>query len=170
MGVTNLSQKCHLCIMVWFMDTYYSCPVSQACPALCNPMDCSMPGFPVSHHLLKLTQNSCPLSQCWNPTISSSDISSSCLQSFPASGSFLMIEPTLFILCCQITGASASTSVLPVNIQYWFPYDWLVWSPYRQRDSQESSPTPQLESMNSLVLSLLYGPTLTAIRDYWEKL
>ena len=64
MGVTNLSQKCHLCIMVWFLDTYYSCPVSQACPALCDPMDCSMPGFPVSHHLLKLSQNSCPLSQC----------------------------------------------------------------------------------------------------------
>ena len=44
-----------------------------------------------------------------------------------------------------------------------FLYDWLIWSPCRPKDSQESSPAPQFESINSLVLSLLYGPTPTHI-------
>ena len=45
----------------------------------------------------------------------------------------------------------------------------LVGSPCSPRDSQESSQTPQLKSINSLVLSLLYGPTLTSIHDYWKN-
>ena len=47
-----------------------------------------------------------------------------------------------------------------------FPLDWLVWSPCSLRDSQESSPTPQFKSINSLVLSLLHSPTLTSIHDH----
>ena len=47
--------------------------------------------------------------------------------------------------------------------------DWLVWPPCSPRDSQESSPAPQFESINSLVLSFLYGPTLTAIHYYWRN-
>ena len=43
------------------------------------------------------------------------------------------------------------------------------WSPCCPRDSQESSPAPQWESINSLVLSFLYGPTLTSIHDYWKN-
>ena len=50
-----------------------------------------------------------------------------------------------------------------------FLYDWLVWSPCCQRDSQESSPTAQFKSIYSLVLSFLYGPTLTFIHDYWKS-
>ena len=64
--------------------------------------------------------NSCPLSWWCHPTISSSVIPfSSCLQSFSASGSFPMSQ--LFISGGQSTGASASASVLPMNIQDWFP-------------------------------------------------
>ena len=47
-----------------------------------------------------------------------------------------------------------------------FLKDWLVWSPCRPRDSQESSPAPQFKSINSLVLSFLYSPALTSINDY----
>ena len=47
-----------------------------------------------------------------------------------------------------------------------FRIDWFDLSP---RDSQESSPKPQFKSINSLVLSLLYGPTLTSIHDYWKN-
>ena len=47
--------------------------------------------------------------------------------------------------------------------------DWLVWSPCCPRDSQESSPTPQLKSINSSALSFLYSPTLTSIQDYWKN-
>ena len=47
--------------------------------------------------------------------------------------------------------------------------DWLVWSPCSPRDSQESAPTPQFKTINSLALSFLYGPTLTSIHNYWEN-
>ena len=69
----------------------------------------------------------------------------------------------------QSTGASASTSVLPMNTQDWSPLDWLVGSSCSQRDSQESSPTPQFKSINSLALSFLHSLTLTSIHDHWKN-
>ena len=70
--------------------------------------------------------NSCPLSWWCHPTTSSSVIPfSSCLQSFPASGSFQMSQ--LFSSGGQNIGVSASTSVLPVNTQDWFPLGWTDW-------------------------------------------
>ena len=65
----------------------------------------------------------------------------------------------------QSIGASALASVLQIDIQDWFP----LGSPRSWRDSQESSPIPQFKSISSSVLSLLYGPTLTSIHDYWKK-
>ena len=71
--------------------------------------------------------NSCPLNWWCHPTISSSVIPfSSCIQSFPASGSFLMSQ--FFASGGQSIGASASASVLPMNIQDWFPLRWTVWN------------------------------------------
>ena len=68
----------------------------------------------------KVCSDSCPLSRWCHPTISSSVIPfSSCLQSFPASGSFLVSQ--FFATGGQSFGVSASTSVLPMNIQDWFP-------------------------------------------------
>ena len=46
---------------------------------------------------------------------------------------------------------------------------WLIWSPCYPRDFEESSPAPQFESIDSSVLSLLYGPTVTSIHDYWKN-
>ena len=102
--------------------------------------------------------SSCPLSQWYHPTILSSVIPfSSCLQSFPASGSFPMSQ--FFPSGGQSIGASASASVLQLNIQDWFPLkiDWF------------DSSTPQFKSINSLALSFLYSPTLTSIYDYWKN-
>ena len=113
--------------------------------------------------------NSCPSRQWCQPTISSSIIPFSCLQSFPASGSFQMSQFFAFGLYAK-DGVSASASVLPMNIQDWFPLGYrLVGSPCSPRDSQESSPTLQFKSISSLVFSLLYGPTLTSIHDYWKN-
>ena len=86
--------------------------VAQSCPTVCNPMDCSTPGLPVHHQLPEFTQTHLH----WvSPTISSSIVPlSSCLQSFPASGSFPMSQ--LFTGGGQSTGVSASASVLPMNI------------------------------------------------------
>ena len=69
---------------------------------------------------------SCPLSWWCHPTILSSVIPfSSCLQSFPVSGSFQMSQ--FFTSGGQSIGVSASTSVLPMNIQDWFPLGWTCW-------------------------------------------
>ena len=95
--------------------------------------------------------NSCPLSQWCHPTILSSVIPfSSCPQSFLAPRSFPMYQ--LFASGDQSIEVSASASVLSVNIQIDFLLDWQVWSPCSPRDSQESFPTPQSKSINSLAL------------------
>ena len=92
---------------------------------LCDPMVCSMPGLPV-HHQFRVYSNSCPWSRWCHPTISSSVISfSSCLQCFPASGSFPMNQ--FFTSGGQRIGVSVSASVLPLNIQDWFPLGWTGW-------------------------------------------
>ena len=109
--------------------------------------------------------NSCPLSLWFHPAILTSVIPfSSCLQSFPASGSFPMSQ--LFTSGGQSTGVSASVSVLPMNIQDWFPLECTVWISLQSKGLSESSPTPQFKSINSLVLSFLHSPTLTSIHDH----
>ena len=69
----------------------------------------------------------------------------------------------------QSIGISASASVLPMNIQDWFPFGWTGWSPCSLRDSQESSPTSQFKSTNSSALSFLHSPTLLSKHDYWKN-
>ena len=84
---------------------------------------------------------------------------------FSSLGSFLMLQ--FFSSGGQSTGASAS--VLPVNIQNCFLLGLTGWSPCIPRDSQESSPTPQFKSINSLVLSFLYVSPRTSIHDHWKN-
>ena len=69
----------------------------------------------------------------------------------------------------QGIGALAAASVLPMNIQDSFPLGFTGLTPCSPRDSQESSPTSQFKSINSLALSFLYGPTFTSIHDYWKN-
>ena len=89
----------------------------------------------------KVCSISCPLSQWCHRTISSSATPfSSCPQSFPASGSILM--SWLFASGGQGIGTSASASVLPMNIQGWFP---LVLTGLISLKSKDSSPAPQLK-------------------------
>ena len=93
---------------------------------------------------------------------------STCLQSFPASGSFSMSQ--VVVSGGQSTWASSSTSVLPMNIQDWFPLGLTSFILLCPRESQESPPKSQFKSINSLALSFLYGSTLTSIHDYWKKI
>ena len=99
--------------------------VTQSCPTLCDPMDCSMPGLSVYHSswgLLKLMSIELVMpSNYSSPVIPFS----SCLQSCPATGSFSMSQ--FFTSGSQSIGASASASVLPMNIQNWFPLGWTGW-------------------------------------------
>ena len=113
----------------------------------------------------EVCSNSCPLSRWCHPTISSSVVPFSCLQSSPASGSFPM--SWLFASGGQSIGSSAS--VLPMNIQGWFPLGLTGLISLLSRYSQESSPTPQFKSINSSAISLRYGPTFTSSQDYWKN-
>ena len=115
----------------------------------------------------RVYSNSCPLSRWCHPTISTSVVPFSHLQSCPASGSSQMSQ---FSSDGQSLGVSASPSVLPVNIQDWFPLGWTGGSPCCPRDSQESSPTPLFKTINSLAVSFLYDPTLTSIHDYGKTI
>ena len=93
--------------------------VAQSCLSLCDPMDCSTPGFPVHHQLLELIQTHIhwvsDTIQPSHPLFSFSSYP----QSFPASGSFPVSQ--FYATGGQSIGISASVSVLPMNIQDWFP-------------------------------------------------
>ena len=115
--------------------------------------------------------NSCPSSPWCHPTISSSVVPfSSCPKSFAASGSFhlRLFLSQLFASGGQTIGASASASVLPVNIQGWFPLGLtgLISLLSKGHSRVFSSPTVQ---KHQFFLSLLYGTTLTSIHDYWKN-
>ena len=171
------------------------CSVTTACPTLCDPMgSCPSlsPGVFAQVQFTSLTQscltlhlhelqharlpgplstprdcaNSCPLSQWCYPTISSR---------CP-----LLLPPSIF----PSIGVFSNESILCIRWpEYWSfsfsispsdEYSGLIsfridWSPCCPRDTQESSPTPQLKSVSSSVFSFLYGPTLTSIHDYWKS-
>ena len=132
------------------------------CVWLCNPKDCSTPGFPVLQYLPEFAQTHVH----WvdDATVQSHPLS-------PTSPAFnLSQHQSLF----QWTGYSHQVAKV-LEHQYqsfqWvfrvdFLSDGLVWSSCCPRDSQESSLAPQFEIISSLSLSLLYGPILTSIHDY----
>ena len=114
----------------------------------------------------RVYSNSCPLSWWYHLTSLSSVVPfSSCLQSFPASGSFHMSQ--LFASRGQSIRVSASTLALSMNTQDWSPLGWTGWISLQSKE--ESSPTPQFKSIHSLALSFLYSPTLTSIHDHWKN-
>ena len=142
--------------------------VTQSCPTLCNPMDCSMPGFPVHHQLLELAQTQdhrvSDAVQPPHPLLSPSPPAFSLSQH---QGLFRWVSSSYQV-----------AKVLEFQLQHqsfqWIfrtdlPQDGLVGSPCSPRDSQESSPTPPFKSINSSALSFVYSPTLTSIHDYRKK-
>ena len=142
--------------------------VAQSCLTLCNPMDYSTSGFPVHHQLPELA-HSCPLGWWCHPTISSSSVVpfSSCLQSFPASGSFQMSQ--FFASGAQNTGVSASASVLPVNIQNWFPLGLTSFISLLSKGLSRVFSNTTVQKHQFFGAQLFYSPTLTSIHDYWKN-
>ena len=120
-------------------------------------MDCSTPGFPVHHQLQESTQTHIPwisdAIQPSHPVIPSS----SCLQSFPTSGSFQMSQ--IFPSGGQSTGVSASASVLPTNIQDWFPLGWTGWISLQSKGLSRVFSNTTVQKFSSSVFSFLYSPT-----------
>ena len=77
-------------------------------------------------------------------------------------------ESALHIGCPNI-GASASASVLPKNTQDWSPLGWTGWISLQSKGLSRVFSSTQSESINSSVLSLLYGSDLISIHDYWKN-
>ena len=108
----------------WIYHVKFS-SVVQLCLTLCNLMDCKHTRLPSPSPTPRACSNSCPSSWWCPPTILFSVVPfSSQLQSFPASGSFQMSQ---FFASGGSIGVSASASVLPMNIQDWFPLGLIGW-------------------------------------------
>ena len=98
--------------------------VTKSFLTLCDPMDCSMPGFPVLHYSPGVCSNSCLLSQWWHPTISYSVTHFSCSQSFPASKSsnevaFCIRWPKYWSFSFSISPSSEYSGLVSFRID-WF--------------------------------------------------
>ena len=141
---------------------------SHSYPNLFDPMDWSMPGFPVHQQLQEIAQTHVH----WVGDA----IQPSHLLLPPSPPAFNLFQHQG--LFQWVSSSHQVAKVLEFQFQHqsfqWifrtdFLYDGLVGSPCSPRDSQESSPTPQFKSINSLVLSFLYSPTLTSIHDCWKN-
>ena len=145
---------------------FFSVQLLSRVLTLCDTTDCKMPGFPVHHQLPELAQTQCPLNLLYYLKISSSaSFFSSLPQSFPALVSFPINQ--LFTSSdqsiCSFSFSISSSSEYPRFLSF-----WLLWSPWSPKDSQESFPAPQCESINALAPMLFYGPSVTSVQDYWK--
>ena len=121
--------------------------------------------LPVLHYLLKFAQTHIHwVSDATQLSHPLSSPFSSCLQSFPASGSFPMSQ--LFASGGQSFGASVLASVLPVNIQGWFPLGLTGLISLQSKGLSRVFFSTTFKSINPLAFSLLYGPILTSVHDY----
>ena len=162
---TYSSEYTYILTINYFSSVQFS-SLAQSCPTLCDLMNCSMPGLPVHHQLPEFTQTHVhwvgDAIQTFHPLSSPSP---------PA------LNPSQHQSLFQWVNSSREVAkVLEFQLQsfQWisradFLEDWQVGSPSSPRDSQESSPTPQFKSINSLVLSFLYSPILTSIHDCWKN-
>ena len=146
-----------------YLKLHSCCSVPQLYLTLGDPMGYSTPGLPVPHYLPKFPQ----VLVHWV----SNAIQPSRHLPPPSPFAFYLSQHLFYWVSCSHWVAK----VLELQLQHqsfqWvirvdFLYNWLVWSSCCPRDSQESSPTLQFESIN-LALSLLYGPALTSVHDYY---
>ena len=142
--------------------------VPQSCLTLCNPMDCSRPGLPIHHQLLEPTQTHVHwVGDAIQPCHPLSSPSPLIFKFSPHQDLFKWV--------------SSSHQVAKL-LEFWLQHQYFQWvfrtdflsdrpvgSHCSPRESQESSPTRQFKSINSLVLSILYSPTLTSIHNCWKN-
>ena len=154
-----MSMHVCVCINVCF------CSVAKSCPTLCNPRTAVFQASLSFDYLLELAQTHVHWVSDANPTISTlSSPSPPALKLSQHQGHFQWVSSSHQV-----------SKVLELQLQHqsfqWIfrAYSYSIWSPYSPGDSQESSPTPQFKTINSLALSLLYGLTLTSVHDYWKK-
>ena len=153
-------------IRFWYISVQFS-SVAQSCLTLLRPHELQHARPSCPSPTSGVHSNSRPSSSWCQPVISSSVIPfSSCLQSFPASGSFQISQ--FFASGGQSIGALASASVLPVNSQDWSPLG-LTGFILQFKGLSRVFSNITVQKLNSLALSFLYSPTLTSICNYWKN-
>ena len=148
-----------------YQNTLQFSLVAQLCPTLCDPMNCSTPGLPVHHQLPEFTQTHVHrVSDAIQPSHPLSSPSPPAPNPSQHQSLFQRVNyshEVAKVLEFQLQHQSFQRNPRADLLQ-----NGLVGSPCSLRDSQESSPTPQFKSMNSLALSFLHTPTLTSIHDH----
>ena len=150
------------------MKYHCCCSVTKSCPSFCNSVDCSLPDFSLHCPSLspRVGSNSCPLSWwCYLSISSSATLFTFCLQSLPASGSFLMswlftskvLQPHL-----QHQPSNKYSALIYFRID-WF--DFLAVQGTLKRLLQHHSSRASI-----LQCSAFYGPMLTSVHDYWKTI
>ena len=147
------------------MSSFQFSSGAQSCLTLCDPMNCSTPGFPVHHQLLELAQTH--VHQVGDAIEPFHPLSS------PSPPAFNLSQhqgPFRWISSSHQVAKVLKFQLEYQSFQWIFRTDFLengmVESPCSPRDSQESPPTPQFKSISSLALNNLYGPALISIHDY----
>ena len=146
---------------------HFSSDQSLSCVWLFVTSWTSVPGLPIHHQLPELVQ----IYDHWvSDAIQPSHLPSPSPPAFNLSQHQGLFQWSQFFTSGgQCIGASTSASVLPMNIQDWFPLGLTGLISLQSKDSQVSSLTPQFKSINSSALSFLLGPTLTSIYDCWKN-
>ena len=147
------------------LPDYQFSSVTQSCPTLCDPMNCSVPGLPVHHQLPESTQTHVRwVSDAIQPSHPLSSPSPPALNLSQHQGLFQWVNSWHQV-----------AKVLEFQLQHqsfqWTPrtgspLGWTGWISCSPRDSEESSPTPQFKSINSSAQSFLHSPTLTSIHNH----
>ena len=141
---------------------------SYSCLTLCDPMDHSTPGLPVHHQLPGFTEthvhqvgDAIQPSYPWSSPSPPAPIPPS-IRVFSSESALCIRWPKYWSFSSSISPSNEHPGLISFRIDW---LDLLVVP----RDSQESSPTPQCKSINSLVFSFLNCPILTSIHDYWKN-
>ena len=141
------------------------CLVVKLYVTLCDSINCSMPGFPVLHYLPEFAQTHVHwVGDAIQPSQPLSSPSPPAFNLSQHQGLFQRVSSLHQVAKVLESQQQSFQWIFMVD----FFWNWLLWFPCCPRDSQESPLAPQFESFSSL-LSLLYGPTLTLVCDYWKK-
>ena len=152
-----------LCFQVYQSLNCYCCSVTKLCSTFCNPVGCSTPGFPhYAPELLKFT------------SIESVTLSNHLTLCCP-----LLLLPSVFLSIFSNESAlpirwpkywTLSFSIDPSNnIQGWFPLGLTDLISLQSKGLSRILSSTSLKSINSSALSLLYGPVLPSVHDYWKN-
>ena len=151
----------------WLCNQFSS--VTQSFLTLCNLKDCSTPSFPVHYQHLEPAQTHVHrVRDAIQPSQSSVVPFSSCLQSFLASGSFPMSQ-FFFTSGGESIGVSASASVLPRNIQDWFPLGLTSWISLQSKGLSRVLPNTAVQKHQFFSTQLSLWPSSHIQHDYWKN-